>query len=164
MHHFGVELHAVEALRIIGNCREGRAFTCGHNPETLRQPVNMVTMAHPYLFAVTHGPDAVKQRTGFFHVNKGATKFLMVGRSHATAKFRDHCLLAVTYAQDRDTHFVDTLWRAGGIGMRNACRAAAQDNTRGVKAIEHINSFVERDDFTVNPGFAHTTRDQLGYL
>src|SRR3546814_16096348 len=47
VHHFGMELHAIEMAAFIGDCGIGRALRPGDDAKTGRQRLHPVTMAHP---------------------------------------------------------------------------------------------------------------------
>jgi len=49
VHDLGVELHAVELARIVGDCRERRAGRDADGAESGRKPGHAVAVAHPHL-------------------------------------------------------------------------------------------------------------------
>jgi hypothetical protein len=64
--HLGVELHAVEAARLVGHAGDRAAGRAGHQLEAGRQRGDLVAVAHPHLehavaFGVCEVLDAVEQ-------------------------------------------------------------------------------------------------------
>ena len=62
VHHFGMELHAVEAALIVGDGGEGRAVADRDDAKARRQGHDAVAMAHPHLLARALLPQPVEER------------------------------------------------------------------------------------------------------
>ena len=64
VHHFGVELDAVEVALIVGDGGEGGRVRACHHAKALRHRRHRVAVAHPDLLARAHLPNAIEERAG----------------------------------------------------------------------------------------------------
>src|SRR5690606_7131524 len=111
--------------------------------------------------ARTLGPDAFEKRTVFLHIQEGPAKFAIMAAFHLSAQLRTHGLLAIANAEDRNALVKDRLRRSRRPDIGRRMRTAGKDNTLRLQPFEGLFSRLKRNDFTIDIGFAHTTRNQL---
>ncbi len=86
VHDLGMELHAIDAPRIIGDRRERRTVGHRHGAEPGRDAVDAIAVAHPHLLARADRPDAVEQRAIGAHLDEGAAELPLIGRRDLAAQ------------------------------------------------------------------------------
>ena len=121
VHHLGVELHAVELARVVGDGRERRAGRDADGAEAGRQLGHAVAMAHPHLRALAFLEHAVEQRRLVDDLELGAAELAFVPRLDLAAERRHHGLLAVADAEHGHAggeHGLRRLRRAGLVHAR----------------------------------------------
>ena len=101
VHHFGMELHAVETARIVGDGRERRAGRDADGAEAGRQPRHAVAMAHPYGSLLADLEHALEQRRLVDDLQLGAAELAGVPAFDLAAERRHHGLLAIADAEHR---------------------------------------------------------------
>ena len=74
VHDLGVELHGVEAARLVGDDGERRVLAGGDDGEALRQLRDAVAVAHPDLMALADLPDALEERARLLDLDIGAAE------------------------------------------------------------------------------------------
>ena len=131
VHHLGVELHAVEPARIVGDGRERRAGRDADRAEARRQLGHPVAVAHPHLRALAFFEHALEQRRLVDDLQLGAAELAGVPRFHLAAERRHHGLLAVADAEHRHARVEHGLRRLRRAGLVHGGRAAGQDDGAG---------------------------------
>ena len=128
MRHFGVELRAVIAARLVRDHRKGRAFGSGDNLEAGGKARHLVAVAHPHLVALAHLPQPIEQRARFGHRQESAPEFAaftrLVPRADLAAKLLAHHLLAITDAQNRQAAVKQQLRCARAAFIADRCGRA----------------------------------------
>ena len=76
VHHLGMELHAVELARLVGDGGERRVLRGGDDAEARRQLGHAIAVAHPDLLLVARLPHAVEQGRGLLDLEarRGRTR------------------------------------------------------------------------------------------
>ena len=120
VHHFGVELHAVELARVVGDGRERRAVRHADGAEAVRQLGHAVAMAHPDLRALALRPDAIEQRRLVDDLKLGAAEFAVMPAFDLAAERGDHGLLAIADAEHGHLRIEDGVVHAGRAGLMHA--------------------------------------------
>ena len=164
VHHLGMELHAVEAARLVGDGGERRVGRHADHREALRQRRDAVAVAHPHRVPLALAPHPLEQRGLGGHLDLGAAELAVVAALHAAAELGHHGLLAVADAEHRHAGLEDRLRRPrrGGLGHRG--RAAGQDDAVGLHRLERGLGVLERHDLAIDPLLAHPAGDELGDL
>ena len=164
VHHFRVELHAIEPAALIGDGGKGRVGAGADHLEALGYLDHPVAMAHPHLVLGARLPHPVEQRRGFAGGELRAAEFALLGRLHAAAQLRHHGLLAITDAQHRNTQLKHPLRCPRRAHAGHAGRPAGQDDRLGVQPVNRRVRLVERHDLRIDAALAHAPRDQLRHL
>ena len=164
VHHFGVELHAVEFARIVGNGRERRAVRHCHGAEALRQGGHAVAMAHPHRRSLARPPHATKQRRVGGDLERGAAEFAGVAAFHLAAKGSNESLLAVADAEDGHAGLDERGRELRRTGLMHGCRSSGEDDRLGQHRRKRGFRLVEGHDFRIDAGLPHPPRDELGVL
>ena len=162
--HLGVELHAVEALFIVRDDREGRARRGGDDAEPGGERGDLVAVAHPHLMRFAFGPEAVEQRATFAHLDECPAEFAAFAAFDLAAQLLGHRLLAVADAKDRHAGIEQRLRGARAAFFGYRCGATGKDDPLGLHPFIGGLGHAERCDFAVNAGFAHTPCDELRHL
>jgi hypothetical protein len=76
--HLGTEHRAIEAPLVVGDDGEGRTLADRDDPETRRQCLDAVAVAHPHLFLASLGPEIGEEYAFARHFDEGAAEFTMV--------------------------------------------------------------------------------------
>uniref|UniRef100_A0A0N4ZGT3 NAD-specific glutamate dehydrogenase n=1 Tax=Parastrongyloides trichosuri TaxID=131310 RepID=A0A0N4ZGT3_PARTI len=164
VHHLGVELHAVDLARLIGDGGEGRAFRGGDDVEAFRQGRHAVAVAHPHRLAVIDGADAGEQGAFAGDDDLGAAELGVVAALDLTAQLFAHGLLTVANAQDRRAVVEDGAVYARAVGVGRRVGAARQDDGLRLHRRQGLARLVERMDLAIDAGLAQAARDQLRHL
>ena len=90
MHHFGVELHAIELAGVVGDGGEGRAVGHRDGAEAVGELGDAVAMAHPYRRPVARAPDAMEQRRIAGDLKFSAAEFAVVSAFDLAAEGGNH--------------------------------------------------------------------------
>ncbi len=109
VHHFGVELHAVDLALVIGDRGERRAVRDADAAEALRQLGHAVAVAHPDLRALALAPHPVEQRRLVHDLDLGAAELAVMPAFDHAAKRGDQSLLAIADAEHRHVRIEDGL-------------------------------------------------------
>ena len=120
--HFGMKLHAVEAVRIVGHGGH-RAVRCVRNGhKALRRARHLIGMAHP---AGALGPEPCQQAAVYpVHGHIGAPVFAARAALHWRAQQVRHQLHAVADAQNRHAQLKYALVHPGRALIQHAGRAS----------------------------------------
>ena len=168
MRDFRVELHAVEALVLVGDRGQRAGGIFGNHAETSRQIGDLVTVAHPD-FEVTLAVralavlDTLEEATVAVRADFGVTELAHLARLDLATQNLCHPLHAVADAQHRNTQ-LEQLRIGLVVGFIHRVRAAGQDNARGLEFADEVDGDIKRMQLTLDVGFAHAPRDQLGDL
>ncbi len=128
VHHLGMELHAVEPARIVGDRRERRAGRDADGAEAGRQPRDAVAMAHPHRRPLADLEHAVEQRRLVDDLKLGAAELAGMPAFDHAAERRHHGLLAVADAEHRHAGIEQTRGAARRAGLVHAGRPAGEDD------------------------------------
>ena len=164
VHHLGVELHAVETARIVGDRRERRAGRDADGAEARRQPRDAVAMAHPYRSLLADLEHALEQRRLVDDLQFGAAELARVPAFDLAAQRRHHGLLAVADAEHRHAGIEHRLRRSRRARLMHAGRAAGQDDGARRACGKRRFRLVVRHDLRIDARLAHAPRDQLRHL
>ncbi len=133
--------------------------------EAGRQLGHAVAVAHPDLLAVAGLPDAVEQAGRGLDLDLGAAELAVMAALDRAAQLLGHGLLAVADAQHGHVGREDGGMGGGRLALGHRGRAAGEDDPSWVEGLDlRVVDRLERQDFAVNPGFAHAAGDQLGNL
>ena len=164
VHHFRVELHAIKPALFVRNGGIGRAFRCGDGEETFGDFNNPVAVAHPHLMPLALGPHAIKKGAVGLDVEESPAKFAVIGRLNLASQHIAHGLFTITDAENRNAALENSRIGRGGSSLMHAGWAAGKDDAFQVWPIQRLGNRLKRNNFRVNPRFAHAARDELGYL
>ncbi len=165
----GVELHAVEATRLVGHAGDRAARRRGHQLEARGQRGDLVAVAHPHLeHAVALGGaevlDPVEELRVAARADLGVAELAVVAPLDGAAELRRHRLHAVADAQHRHADRPDRMRRAQLVVLVGAGVAAAEDDPLGREGPHEVVGHVLRVDLAVHVRFAYAAGNQLGDL
>ena len=160
----GVELHAVEAARLIADADRRAGIRMRHKPERIRHLGHIVAVAHPRDALLRQA--AEKTAVGIEPGLRLAVlaRGVLPGGGHFPAKILCHELAAIANAEDGDAEPEDLrihLRRTFGV---HTLRAAGEDDTDGVKGADLIHGHGVRLDFAIDIALAHAARNKLVIL
>ena len=112
VHHFGMELDAVELALLVGDHGIGRMVRGRHDGKARRDGGDLVAMVHPHRLAVADGAQPGQQRRLFGDHDVGAAEFAGVAAFDLAAQLVRHRHLAIADAQHRHARFEHRLRRA----------------------------------------------------
>ena len=165
---FGVELRAVKLPRLVRDHGKGRAVGYRHDLETGGELRHLVAVAHPYLVAFAHIPQAIEQRALLGDGEVGTAKFAafpgFVAGAHFAAQLVAHHLLAIADAKDRHACSKQHFGRARAAFVGHAGGRAGQDDAFGAHPVERGFGHAERGNLAIDARFPHAACDQLGHL
>ena len=160
----GVELHAVEAARLIADADRRAGIRMRHEPERLRHLGHVVPVTHPRNALLRQAAEqtaiGVKPCLRLAVLTRG----VFAGGGHFPAEILRHELAAVANTEDGDAEPEDLridLRRTLGV---NALRAAGEDDADGVKGADLIHGHGVRLDFAIDIALAHAARNELVIL
>ena len=164
VHHLGVELHAIETARIVGDRRERRAGRDADGAKARRQPRHAIAMAHPYGSLLADLEHALEQRRLVDDLQLGAAELAGVPAFDLAAERSHHGLLAIANAEHRHAGGEHGLRRLRRARLMHAGRAARQDDGARRACGKRRFRLVVRHDFRIDARLAHAPRDQLRHL
>jgi hypothetical protein len=161
---FEMKLHAIEAARFVGDCRQRRVLRGGNAGKSRRQVRHRVAMAHPNRIALTLFPYPFEQRALLQNLDLGAAEFaFMPGRDPAT-QLRRHRLLAIADAEDRHPGGKNRIWNARRAFVVDG-RGTARKNHRFRRQLrERFFGVLDGRDLAIDARLADAPRDQLRHL
>jgi len=167
--HLGVELHRVEAARLVRHGRDRARVGGSHELEAWRELGDFVAMAHPHLQqAVAFGGagvlDAVQQPGVAAGAHFGRAEFAHLAGLYAAAQLLRHGLHAVADTQDRHAELERRLGRLARFLVVSRQVAAGEDDALRAEAAYESVAYVVRMDLAVDLRFAHPPGDQLRVL
>ena len=109
-------------------------------------------------------PKTVEQRAWLFDFNERPAKFAAFAFADMPAKLHHHRLLAIADTKNGQSAVKNYLRGTRGVGVCGGCRAAGQNDALWLHPRKRRLGIVERRDFGIDPGLAHTARDQLRNL
>ena len=160
----GVELHAVEAARLVADADRRAGIRVRHEPERLRHLGHVVPVTHPRNALLRQAAEqtAIGIEPGLCLAVLACGVFS--GSGHFPTKILRHELAAVADAEDGDAELEDLgiyLRRAFGV---HTLRAAGEDDADGVKGTDLVDGHGVRLDFAIHIALAHTARNELVIL
>ena len=164
VHDLGMELHAVEAARLVGDGGERRVFRRRYDVEGGRDRGDLVAVAHPHRLAALGVAKAGQQRRRFHDGDVGAAELARMPGLDAPAKLLAHRHLAIADAQHRHAGREHALGGARRIGFGDAGRSAGKNDGTGRPLLQHGFRHMEGHDLAIDPRLAHAPRDELGHL
>ena len=164
VHHLGVELHAVETARIVGDRRKRRAGRDADGAEAGRQPRDAVAMAHPYRSLLADLEHAFEQRRLVDDLQLGAAEFAGMPAFDHPAEGSHHGLLAIADAEHRYAGIEQRLRRARRARLVHAGRPAGEDDGAGLAFGQRGFGLVVRHDLRIDTRLAHAPGDELRHL
>ncbi len=164
VHHFGVELDAIETPRIVGDRRERRAGRDADGAEARREPRHAVAMAHPHRGPLAHLEHALEQRRVVDDLKFGAAELACVAAFDLAAQGSHHGLLAIADAEHRHAGIEDGLRHLRRARLGHAGRPAREDDGLGQDRAERVFGLVAGHDLRVDAGLAHPPGDELRHL
>ena len=164
VHHFGMELHAVEAPLVVGDRGERRALAHRNDAKPRRQGLDPVAVAHPHLLAGTLGPQPGEQRAVIGDLDEGAAELAMVRGRDPAAELGAHQLLAIADAEHRHAG-LEYAWR-GERRRRLDHRGgtAGQYDRLGCELGKACGTDIKGVDLAIDAALAQPARDELGHL
>ena len=161
MHHFRMELHAIQFLLFILHSSNGTFVRMGDDGKAFRGFFRIVLMAHPaYVVLFQTG-----EQTGLgIQDHSGLAVFTAAGMGYHAAQGLGHELIPVADAQYRDAQFEHTLIHAGSVLGIHAVGTAGQDDGFGILGFDLVQAVVVRNDFAINATFTHSSGNQLAVL
>ena len=172
MGDFGVELHAVEAARLIRHAGNGARWGAGHDLKAAGQLGNFVAVAHPHFqHAVAFGRvevlNILEQRRMAVRAHFGIAKFAGIAAGHLAAQLLRHGLHAVANAQHGQAQLEYGI-RGAVIYLVHAGMAAREDDAleRAIgRVLAHpVATYVAGVHFAVHVRLADAAGDELGNL
>ena len=164
MHHFGMELDAVELARIVGDGGKRRAGGDAHGTKARRQLGHPVAVAHPHLGPLAVVEHTVEERRLVDDLKFGPPEFAFVPWLHLAAERGDHGLLAIANAEHRKTGAEQGIGRLRRTALMDGGRTAGQDDRARGCPLKRGFRLIEGHDLRIDPGLAHAARDELGHL
>ncbi len=164
VHHLGMELHAIELPRIVGDRRERRAGRDADGAKAWRQPRHAVAVAHPHLRPLAFLEHAIEERGLVDDLQLGAAELAVVPALDGSAERSHHGLLAIADAEHGDARVEHGLRRLRRAGLVHGCRPARKDDGARPLLGERGLGLVERNDLGIDARLAHAARDQLRHL
>ncbi len=167
--HLRMELHAIEAARLVGDAGERRGGGFGNHLEARRQFGDPVAVAHPYVqpFAAVSSmlvADVAEQLRVAVHAHPRVTELAFVAGLDRAAQLRRHGLLAVADAEDGNLHVEDFLRRARRLVQRHRFRTTGKNDAARGEFPDFLDRRVIGIQLAIHPGLAHAARDQLRVL
>jgi hypothetical protein len=164
-----MELHAVEASRLVGHAGDGAAGGGSDQLESGRHGGDLVAVAHPDVeqavpFGVAMVLDAVEEPAVAARPHLRVAELAVVGVFHFAAELLRHGLHAVADAQHRHAELEHDGRRLDRALVIGGGVAAGEDDPDGAIAADEVGVDVARMDLAVDPRFTHPARDQLGDL
>ena len=163
MHHFGMELHAIEAALLVGDHGEGRAFRRRHHRKARRDGGDLVAMAHPHRLAAAFG-QAFQQGRGVLAHEFRRGRIRGCGRlrparpiAPPSSSRHSRCPAPARPARTR---------ACGARGVSVSVTLAGPPDrmiARGLFRQRRLRLVVGHD-LAIDPGLAHAPRDELGHL
>ena len=160
VHHFGMELHAVEAALRVLERRHGRVIRRRDDRRARRWGDHGVAMRHPH--GLILGQRREQLSTGC--VQLGAAELRHVGAVDTAAELEREQLRAVADAEGRDAELEERRIeprRAVGVDGRGS---AGEDQRARVAALELVDGEAVRDQLGVDARLTDPARDQLRVL
>ena len=165
VHHFGVELQAVQPPRLIGHGGDGRV---GAEWARARKPGGSARCRSPWLIHTSSGEPspANSGESRDQHGDLGRAVLARLGRGHLAAQVMAEQLHAVADAQDRHAARQQTgRVRVGRAGVIDAVGAAREDDA--LRAAARPTSSAGRipgQHLAIDVALAHAARDELAIL
>ncbi len=160
----GMELHAVEAARLVADHRIGRAVRRRQRLEARRDGGDLVAMAHPHRLVARRVAETGQQRRGLLDMDVGAAELARMAGLDLAAELRAHRHLAVADAEHRHAELEHRLRRARRVAFGDAGGAAGEDDGLRRRRLQRGLGLLEGDDLAIDAGLAHAPRDELGHL
>ncbi len=158
--HFGMELDAEQAARVVFHRRDSAGGSFGRDAEARRDPGHYVTMAHPDLLLAG---GALEQRAGVGRMRQQRQSiFAFVSGCYDAAESLRHQLLAIADAEHRDAQSEDARVDRGRACVVDT-RRSARDDQRAA-AVQRSRRDVATDNFRGDAELANFTRDQVTVL
>ena len=151
----GMELHGVEAARLVGHRGNGAGRRRADELEAGGHRRDLVAVAHPHVeeavpFLVRPVLEAAKELRVPARANFGVAEFAHLADLHVAAQLRGHRLHAVADAEHRHALRPHRSRRARRVAFGDAVGAAREDDAlRGERADERVVD-VERVDLAVD--------------
>ena len=98
--NFGVELDAVKAFRAVFHNGNRARRRVPRDAETLRQPENLIAVAHPHIQRMRRIFNAARQ-IALFRAHLSIAEFALIARLHLAAQMMRHKLHAIANPQHR---------------------------------------------------------------
>ena len=161
MHHFRVELHAVEFALVIGDRGAGGVVRVGQNLKPAGQLGARIAVAHPHGGTVFHVGEQVG---GIIHKQGRFAIFAPIGCFHEAAQLLHHQLHSVANAQHRNAQVPEFRVAQGRTIGIDGTGAARQNDALGAKLPQLLCGGAIGQNFGINLGFANPTGNQFGIL
>jgi hypothetical protein len=164
-----VELHGIEAARLVGHRRDRRRLVAAYHLEAGRQLGDLVAVAHPdfeQAMALGIAPvlDAVEQFRMAAGAHLGIAELALVRALDLAAELCRHGLHAVADAEHRHAELEHGLRRTPFLGLVHRIRAAGKDDAGRAEFAHEVVADVEGVQFAIHLLLAHAARYELGDL
>jgi hypothetical protein len=165
----GVELHAVEAARLVGDAGERGVVGLGDDAKAVRERLDPVAVAHPDVEqAVALGRGVVLDVAQQPGVPAGAHLRIAVlalgGRRDAAAELRGHGLHAIADAEHRHAEIEHERVCPRRLGLVHRLRAAGENDPARRKLADQRRIHVPGMQLAVDAGLAHAPGNELRVL
>ena len=98
--NFGVELNAVKVFRTVFHNGNGARRRMPRDAKALRQPENLIAVAHPHIQRMRRIFNATRQ-IALFRAHLSIAEFALIARLHLAAQMMRHKLHAIANPQHR---------------------------------------------------------------
>ena len=160
----GVELHAVEAARLVADADRWAGIRMRHEPERLRHLGHVVPVAHPRNALLRQAAEQTAIGVNPSLRLAVRTRGILTGGGHFPAEILRHELAAVANTEDGDAEPEDLRIDLRRAFCVYALRAAGEDDADGVKGTDLIHGHGVRLDFAIDIALAHAARNELVIL
>ena len=162
--HFGMELDAVEAARLVGHAGDGAGFARRHQLEARRELDHLVAVAHPDVeetmaFAVYPVLDALEQLGVPARPDLGVAELTHLRALDLAAELLGHRLHPVADSEDRDAEIPDRLGRAWGLLLVHRRGPAGEDDPARRELADETVGDVVGVELAVDVLLAYPARD-----
>src|SRR2546425_1011671 len=167
--HFGVELHRIEAPRLIGHAGDRAGVGRSHELEARGQRDDLVAVAHPDFqhavpFRRAEILDAVEQLGVAARADFCITEFAHFSCLDPAPELLRHGLHAVADAEHRDAELEHRLWGPRGRLLVRGHVTAGEDHAARAELAHESVADIAGVDLAVHACFAHAAGDELGVL
>ena len=167
MGDFGMELHAVPVLVLVGHRGDRNAIGARGDDESRRGGGDMIAMAHPDVQTRRLARmiiETMQQHIAGNHLDFGMTEFARIGGFGRTAELGGQGLHAVADAEDRQSGIENFLRRLRRTMQRGRLRPPGQHDALRTISRDLGRIMIPGPDLAIDTDLANAPRDQLRVL